>query len=307
VDHCSVSAQPTKVASDDRGRKGVKKREDDSNPPAFYCRLAIDPQRGLFYKLDWEQHQAAVLEIGQSESDWGVGTEWDVAIAKGDRKPRKKGQEKTRTRSKKERQLDKEDESSESGDSKDAYEESGTEGDQDTEDERGDESEDGESPEASEQEQDDQLRTPHKKRKRGHTPSSPRKRNATNSTTPRTPRKPRPKPTAHPTPHSKAASKRRSSGKMKKLTLIVRPPPPVPLSPRKKSRISKLPQDPWLRAMHSLHVGARPDEVQLPCREEEYARILRSVEELLLEGSGGCVCESSFFSLVLQEKVTEKF
>jgi origin recognition complex subunit 1 len=50
----------------------------------------------------------------------------------------------------------------------------------------------------------------------------------------------------------------------------------------------RLPKDPWLRAMHVLHVAARPDE--LPCRDEEYARILRSVRELIEEGSGGCVC-----------------
>ncbi|KAH9957146.1 P-loop containing nucleoside triphosphate hydrolase protein [Russula dissimulans] len=45
--------------------------------------------------------------------------------------------------------------------------------------------------------------------------------------------------------------------------------------------------DPWLRAMHALHVGARPEA--LPCRAEEYARVMHAVEELLEEGSGGCV------------------
>jgi origin recognition complex subunit 1 len=47
--------------------------------------------------------------------------------------------------------------------------------------------------------------------------------------------------------------------------------------------------DPWLRAMHALHVGARPEA--LPCRAEEYARVMRAVEELLEEGSGGCICK----------------
>jgi len=46
--------------------------------------------------------------------------------------------------------------------------------------------------------------------------------------------------------------------------------------------------DPWLRAMQALHVGARPEA--LPCRAEEYARVMRAVEELLEEGSGGCIC-----------------
>ena len=42
--------------------------------------------------------------------------------------------------------------------------------------------------------------------------------------------------------------------------------------------------------MHVLHVAARPGA--LPCREQEYARVLRAVEELLEEGSGGCICAS---------------
>lgn len=51
-------------------------------------------------------------------------------------------------------------------------------------------------------------------------------------------------------------------------------------------------KDQWLRAMHALHVGARPEA--LPCRAEEYARVMRSVEELLEEGSGGCICALFF-------------
>ncbi|TFY57938.1 hypothetical protein EVG20_g8346 [Dentipellis fragilis] len=39
--------------------------------------------------------------------------------------------------------------------------------------------------------------------------------------------------------------------------------------------------------MHILHVAARPEA--LPCRDEEYQRVMRAVEELLEEGSGGCV------------------
>jgi hypothetical protein len=54
-------------------------------------------------------------------------------------------------------------------------------------------------------------------------------------------------------------------------------------------------KDPWLRAMHALHVGARPES--LPCRAEEYARVMRSVEELLEEGSGGCICALFFAHL----------
>ncbi|KAF8649352.1 hypothetical protein AX16_005861 [Volvariella volvacea WC 439] len=102
-----------------------------------------------------------------------------------------------------------------------------------------------------------------------------------------TPRKSRSKTLAQPTPHSKAALTRRAGGR-------------APSSPRKRMTVrpraitygamndmSLLPRDPWLRAMHVLHVGNRPEA--LPCREEEFERVLRCVGELLEEGSGGCV------------------
>jgi len=70
--------------------------------------------------------------------------------------------------------------------------------------------------------------------------------------------------------------------------MVVKPPPPE-IDEEHYKQLQKLPKDPWLRGMHVLHVAARPNE--LPCREEEYARVLRSVLELVEEGSGGCVCE----------------
>ena len=57
-----------------------------------------------------------------------------------------------------------------------------------------------------------------------------------------------------------------------------------------KTSMTHLPKDPWLRAMNALHVGSKPDF--LPCREEEFNKVLRCVGELLEEGSGGCVCMS---------------
>jgi hypothetical protein len=60
--------------------------------------------------------------------------------------------------------------------------------------------------------------------------------------------------------------------------------------------------EPWLRAMHALHVGARPEA--LPCRTEEYGRVMRAVEELLEEGSGGCICELFASLSVLGDEVT---
>lgn len=89
---------------------------------------------------------------------------------------------------------------------------------------------------------------------------------------------------AAPTPHSKAALRARATRKRK---MAIRPPPPDATA---DLDVENLPDDPWLRAMHVLHVASRPEAHLLPCREEEYARILRAVEELLEEGSGGCIC-----------------
>ncbi|KAF8134480.1 P-loop containing nucleoside triphosphate hydrolase protein [Boletus edulis] len=97
-----------------------------------------------------------------------------------------------------------------------------------------------------------------------------------------TPRKGRSNKLVAPTPHSKAAIRKRNNRK----GTVVRVPPPD-LTREHYKQLQKLPQDAWLRAMHVLHVAARPDI--LPCRGEEYNRVLRTVEELLEEGSGGCV------------------
>lgn len=92
---------------------------------------------------------------------------------------------------------------------------------------------------------------------------------------------------AAPTPHSKAALRARAT---RKRAMAIRPPPP---DGALDLAVENLPDDPWLRAMHVLHVASRPEAHRLPCREDEYARILRSVEELLEEGSGGCICKYS--------------
>lgn len=120
--------------------------------------------------------------------------------------------------------------------------------------------------------EDDIPKTPSRERKR--TVSTPSQS---------TPRKSRSKKLAAPTPHSKAAIRKRNN----RTGAVVRVPPPD-LTREHYKQLEKLPQDAWLRAMHVLHVAARPDI--LPCRGEEYNRVLRTVEELLEEGSGGCVC-----------------
>ena len=124
------------------------------------------------------------------------------------------------------------------------------------------------------------------------TPSKKRKRPAS---TPSTPRRKRVSPAlAAPTPHSKRALRARARRP------AMRAPPPEmagAFSLGEKSTET----DPWLRAMHALHVGARPEA--LPCRTEEYGRVMRAVEELLEEGSGGCICELCTFLSVLNDEV----
>jgi origin recognition complex subunit 1 len=114
------------------------------------------------------------------------------------------------------------------------------------------------------------------------TPRTTRKK-PSSATTPRRRKRTR----VIPTPHSKRAlrtrAKKGSPSKMK--SLVVRPPQELYRLQLDHLNLSK---DPWLRAMHVLHVAARPEA--LPCREEEYGRVLRAVDQLLEEGSGGCIC-----------------
>jgi hypothetical protein len=142
------------------------------------------------------------------------------------------------------------------------------------------ESEEGEEHDA---EPDDVVpRTPSRRKRGTNTPAS----------TPR--RRPRATTLAAPTPHSKAALRARA----KKRTLAVRPPAPDAVQDL-ALQLENVPRDPWLRAMHVLHVAARPEAQRLPCREQEYARVLQAVEELIEEGSGGCICEFSYLSACL--------
>jgi len=66
----------------------------------------------------------------------------------------------------------------------------------------------------------------------------------------------------------------------------------------------KLPQDPYARAMHLLHVGATPET--LPCREEQYADVLVKIEGVIEGGGGGCICElMSFLLSPLERRLRE--
>jgi len=124
------------------------------------------------------------------------------------------------------------------------------------------------------------------------TPSKKRKRRQESATTPS--KSKRKKTVVQPTPHSKAALEKRrkrniSASPRKRKSMASFPVRYPDQTLGFQETMAHLPKDPWLRSMHALHVGSRPNA--LPCREEEYARVLRSVGELLEEGSGGCICE----------------
>lgn len=260
---------------------------DDDENKSFYCHLVVDSMRGYHYEFDWDQHrQAALASASESPStdiddmQWGSGSIWDVDISEKP-SPIHGGQNGKRGRPlrKKAKLITVIEAESEANDTEDEYE-APSDGEQDDMEEADDGGEVSDSSLNSLPE--DESKTPSKKRKRDITTTrSPTKRGASTSRKPRTTRT-----LVHPTPHSKARRKAAAStgsSSPRKRKLAVRPPltyAALDLS---------LPQDPWLRAMHVLHVGSRPDA--LPCREEEFERVLRCVGELLEEGSGGCVCE----------------
>jgi origin recognition complex subunit 1 len=177
--------------------------------------------------------------------------------------------------------------SSEGGDSEDEYSKSGgqyshnVEGSEDSDEEDTDMGvpED----ENSRKSEEDSDESPTDSPKLLKAPSKKRKRNVEDYNDPfKTPSKPRRRTRGiEPTPHSKAALRKRRNLKFK-----VKPPT---ATTQDNTTLQSLPADPYLRAMHTLHVGERPDT--LSCRDEEYVAILEAVLELLQETSGGCICE----------------
>jgi origin recognition complex subunit 1 len=221
----------------------------------------------------------------EEDMSWGSGMTWNVAI----QEPRSKS-------GTKKRKLTGDDDCD--VESEDEYQAS-----EDGEDEEGEEiadveEEEGEQSDSEPVGEDEVIvpRTPSKKRARRDLAgtSSPRK---STTATPRK-RSTNAKPIAQPTPHSKkaAAARRRkqlegqSSPSKKKQKFTVRPRTFPPLD-WNQIELNLGPKDPWLRAMHMLHAGNRPDS--LPCRDTEFENVLKCVGELLEEGSGGCICECS--------------
>lgn len=294
ITHCIVTGTPPSPVNSDAGFINCDELRDENGVEIFYCHLALDSQCGLYYEIDWDEHRNAALEVDPDDVE---GDPWDVVIEDDEKKTLKAsstshrsepGARKRVPRHKREDVSDMEDvddaEDSGSGDEFRGVSDSSSSVISQLDHEEDEEDE--------EEEEDHMLRTPSKKRKRPTPSRSPSKRKTQSVTT--TPRKrvPRRKMAA-PTPHSRKIIAERKQKK----ALRVRPPPTL----TSRLQLENLPADPWLRAMHVLHVGARPDV--LPCREEEFARCLRAVEELLEEGSGGCICQ---FCLSFVDYVSSK-
>ncbi|KAG1905407.1 P-loop containing nucleoside triphosphate hydrolase protein [Suillus fuscotomentosus] len=234
LSHCTISEVPQTTPTARKRSNWVGATAEENE--IFYCRLAIESRSNIYYDFHWEAHKQQAL--GSSNEDLANGTCWHVAV---ETTP-------LRWRMKKTKKLH------------DIAEESGDDAvrDRDYEnDEPPSEPDDHLIPsvvdDASDNETalggliDDVPKTPSRKRKRAlSTPKS-------------TPSKKRAPKLAAPTPHSKAALRKRSR---KAPAIRV---PPSNLTQEHYNQLQNLPPDPWLH------------------------RILRTVEELLEEGSGGCV------------------
>ncbi|KLO07957.1 P-loop containing nucleoside triphosphate hydrolase protein [Schizopora paradoxa] len=221
----------------------------------YYCCSAIDARRGLYYELNWEQHRNIALATEDVDSDpFVIDAENEEKKRSGGRRVKKTVDESS-------------DDEEESGDE---YEGEKNEDVPSSEEEDGGDDEGAESSTIETDEED--------------VPRTPRKRKATADSSLRTPSKRRRKTLAAPTPHSKAALRARAK---RTKAMSIRPLTSDMAYDLTGIDTQNLPEDPWLRATQVLHVGSRPDA--LPCREEEYVKILGSIENLLDEGSGGCV------------------
>ncbi|OJA08263.1 hypothetical protein AZE42_02066, partial [Rhizopogon vesiculosus] len=260
LSHCTISDVPPDGLSTVRTarKRGSWVTATSEGNTQFYCRLAIESRSNIYYDFNWAAHKQRALS--SSNEDLAEGTCWHVAVEA----PSSSRRAKKRTKL----QAIVEERDDDSARDRDyEYDEPPSEPDDPLVPSTIDDASDNETTISGPT--DDIPKTPSRKRKR------------TLSTPKSTPSKKRAPKLAAPTPHSKAALRKRG-----RKAAAFRVPPPN-LTQEHYKQLQKLPPNPWLRAMHVLHVAARPDV--LPCREEEYSRILRTVEELLEEGSGGCV------------------
>lgn len=269
VRRCTVTDIPPQENTTQDASSGQKSsinfKQHQNNITLFYCRFALDSRKGIYYDFAWSHHKQRALS--ESDEEQTSGRSWNVPVAS----PRQNTPG-TQKRPRLRKIIEADELSTRETDTDYEYQEPVEDNDEDELPVTADDGFDSEPDVHSEMLEDDFPKTPSRKRKR--TVSTPSKS---------TPRKSRSTKLAAPTPHSKAALRKRNNRK----GAVVRLPPPD-LTREHYKQLQKLPQDAWLRAMHVLHVAARPDI--LPCRGEEYNRVLRTVEELLEEGSGGCVC-----------------
>ncbi|KAL1667415.1 P-loop containing nucleoside triphosphate hydrolase protein [Schizophyllum commune] len=274
LEHCVVTSR---VPRDLQRKSGVAWQGSNSPTKSrrnvgiahlekFYCTHAINSARGLYYDLDWDRHCARAMKAGEGkggdEDTMGRGEEWNIVPDHKVEKKKGKGHASDSDGS------GSEDNYAHLSDSDDEDDELPLVGPEDS-----DEESDGDDDNDPLDEEDSVPHTPsRRKRKRGAaTATSPRKRRRT---------------VAQPTPHSKAALRKRAR-KDAPDSPDRRPRSPTKAPTFATLDLSNVPRDPWLRAMHALHVGSRPEA--LPCREAEFERVLRCVGDLLEEGSGGCI------------------
>ncbi|KAJ4487764.1 P-loop containing nucleoside triphosphate hydrolase protein [Lentinula aciculospora] len=281
ISHCTVEkggahAEP----STSKSRWIIRSIEDAEQQ--FQCLLAVDSRRGIYYKFDWSLHLRHALKARKTlaDSERGTGRVWDNRVVSNDEKPPKAITKKAMPKPKRAVRIVEEGVPDHELDLDSDGFSSGAEYKDDTiSDEDGEHDEeladDASEPVTSDDEDldDDVPKIPSRKRKRAA---------AT------TPRKQQGRTVVQPTPHSKAALSRRNrsitGSPSKKRTLPIKSQNTYAAS---NSLFHHLPDDPWLRAMHALHVGSRPDA--LPCRESEFELVHKSVSQLLEEGSGGCI------------------
>ncbi|KAG7089145.1 hypothetical protein E1B28_010851 [Marasmius oreades] len=252
-----------------------KRLEDKTR--SFQCRLAVDSRKGLYYTFEWNDLRNSALSSYESRSGDGRGR---IAACKlWDLDPRRyteddeKVTEKVERPRKKVKKVHEEEQQSDASSGEEFKAPASEDGSEDQEEE-----------EAVEEEEEEEEEEPEEDDGQQKIPRTPRKRKRVATSIFTTPKRPRGRLQIQPTPHSKAAIRRRqksSSPSKKKAVHLVR----AYSAPDKV--LKSLPQDPWLRAMHVLHVGSRPEI--LPCREDEYDSVLQTIRDMVEEGSGGCL------------------
>ncbi|KAG8857205.1 Origin recognition complex, subunit 1 [Tulasnella sp. 330] len=277
-------------------------------PKYFLCDTAF--KNGLHFEFDWERHQKAASRAAIQAPDYALDA-WTLDIGGLKTSKQKKGKKDSAARKEmlklitKERELVGGNEEDETAVTSSSRTKASTKGSRTTDasDDSGDEDEDvynastdsdGHSTDDEPQDDDasegsadpedegdvfDEPTTPSRKRKRGST--SPTK------AAPKTPKRRRTRAVATPTSKAALAARKRVSKSKKRGKLLIAKRSTYETAGADHAALSKLPKDAHLRAMHLLHVAARPDA--LPGRDQEFNDVLGSVLSVLEEGSGGCI------------------